>query len=114
MCLFGRLDVSTGELLEVLAACVVPQLTSMPLRDLANIAWAFAMQRLPHRQLLEGIAREVNEKDKARQVCGREIEGFTRMALGLCPVPYIFSYVPYRVPSYDARTTHTLYIYYII
>lgn len=85
-CLFGRLDVSTGELLDVLAACVVPQLASMPLRDLANLAWAFAMQRHPHRQLLEGIAREVKKSRetkklnsrKARRVCGREVEGFTR------------------------------------
>lgn len=114
LCLFGRLDVSTGELLEVLAACAIPQLASMPPRDLANVAWAFAIQRHPHRQLLTGIAREVNKKDKARRVCGREVEGFTRKAFGPCPVPYILSYPPYHGPPYDARTIHPLHIYNVI
>ena len=57
-----RLDISTGELLEVIATCAIPQLASMPLRDLANIAWAFAVQRHLHHELLAGIAREVTAK----------------------------------------------------
>eukprot|EP00752_Nemacystus_decipiens_P015925 g14232.t1 len=55
----ARLDISTGELLEVIAACATPQLKSTPLRDLANLAWAFAVQGQLHTQMMKGVGREV-------------------------------------------------------
>ena len=54
------MDISTGELLEVIAACATPQLASMPLRDLANLAWAFAVQGRLDQETMAGIAREVS------------------------------------------------------
>lgn len=55
-----RLDISTGELLEVIAACATPQLAAMPLRDLANLSWAFAVQRRLHPEMMAGVGREVS------------------------------------------------------
>lgn len=57
-----RLDISTGELLEVIAACATPQLASMPLRDLANLSWAFAVQRRLHPEMMAGVGREVSSQ----------------------------------------------------
>ncbi|CAM9759422.1 unnamed protein product [Ectocarpus sp. 12 AP-2014] len=55
----ARLDISTGELLEVIAACATPQLAAMPLRDLANLSWAFAVQRRLHPEMMAGVGREI-------------------------------------------------------
>lgn len=54
-----RLDICTTELLEVIAACATPQLASTPLRDLANLTWAFAVQRQIDPDMMAGVGREV-------------------------------------------------------
>lgn len=55
-----RLDISIGELLDVIAAYAVPALPSMSFRDLANLAWSFAAQRRLDEELMLGIALEVS------------------------------------------------------
>lgn len=59
VCFNDRLGISTGDLLEVIAECAMPKLSSMPLRDLANLTWAYAAQRLLDEELMLGIARQV-------------------------------------------------------
>ena len=66
----------------MIAACATPQLKSTPLRDLANLAWAFAVQRQLDTQMMKGVGREVREgvdDEEERRIIE---EGGERFVLG--------------------------------
>lgn len=46
----------------MIAACATPQLASTPLRDLANLSWAFAVQRHLDTEMMAGVGREVTAR----------------------------------------------------
>ncbi|CAM9907952.1 unnamed protein product, partial [Choristocarpus tenellus] len=55
----ARLGLSSPELLGAIAANVKPQINSLTVRDVANLAWAFAVHRQLDSELMEGIAVKV-------------------------------------------------------
>ncbi|CAM9183165.1 unnamed protein product [Ectocarpus sp. 8 AP-2014] len=106
----ARLDISTGELLEVIAACATPQLAAMPLRDLANLSWAFAVQRRLHPEMMAGVGREIFSSRASGRMAAKDasILAWAYGMLGLRPARVIEALTREGLATVQEATPHDL------
>ncbi|CAM9844726.1 unnamed protein product, partial [Hapterophycus canaliculatus] len=106
----ARLDISTGGLLDVVADCVTPQLSSTPLRDLASLSWAFAVQRRLNADMMAGISREIVSRRAVGRMTAKDASIFAWAygMLGLRPSRVIRCLTREGLSTIQDATPHDL------